>query len=80
MARRKDQTGSVRYYYRRFGPSFLERRDKSPSVTINAQTVGIPTGTVAQQWEAKFSQLKDLQELTMYGVVIWKTKVKVSVH
>ena len=29
------------------GPSFLERRDKSPSVTINAQTVGIPTGTVA---------------------------------
>ncbi len=40
------------------GPSFLERRDKSPSVTINAQTVGIPTGTVAQQWEAKFSQLK----------------------
>ncbi|KAF5272983.1 hypothetical protein FQR65_LT17261 [Abscondita terminalis] len=26
------------------GPSFLERRDKSPSVTINAQTVGIPTG------------------------------------
>ncbi|MHC6201289.1 efflux RND transporter permease subunit [Elizabethkingia miricola] len=40
------------------GPSFLERRDKSPSVTINAQTVGIPTGTVAQQWEAQFSKLK----------------------
>lgn len=40
------------------GPSFLERRDKSPAVTINAQTVGIPTGTVAKQWEQKFSQLK----------------------
>lgn len=40
------------------GPSFLERRDKSPSVTINAQTVGVPTGTVAKQWEAEFSKLK----------------------
>ncbi len=40
------------------GASFLERRDKTPSVTINAQTVGRPTGTVAQEWEAKFSQLK----------------------
>ena len=40
------------------GPSFLERRDKSPSITINAQTVGVPTGTVAQQWEAQFSKLK----------------------
>ncbi len=40
------------------GPSFLERRDKSPSITINAQTVGVPTGTVAKEWEAKFSKLK----------------------
>lgn len=40
------------------GPSFLERRDKSPSITIKAQTVGVPTGTVAKEWEAKFSKLK----------------------
>ena len=40
------------------GPSFLERRDKSPSVTIEAQTIGKPTGTVAAEWEAKFSKLK----------------------
>jgi HAE1 family hydrophobic/amphiphilic exporter-1 len=40
------------------GPSFLERRDKSPSITINAQTVGVPTGTVTKEWEAQFSKLK----------------------
>jgi HAE1 family hydrophobic/amphiphilic exporter-1 len=40
------------------GPSFLERRDKSPSVTIEAQTIGKPTGTVAKEWEEKFSKLK----------------------
>jgi HAE1 family hydrophobic/amphiphilic exporter-1 len=36
----------------------LERRDKSPSITINAQTVGVPTGTVTKEWEAQFSKLK----------------------
>lgn len=40
------------------GPSFLERRDKSPSVTIEAQTIGKPTGTVAAEWEEKFTKLK----------------------
>lgn len=40
------------------GPSFIERRDKSPSITINAQTVGIPTGTVADQWEEQFSKIE----------------------
>ncbi|HEY8398239.1 MAG TPA: efflux RND transporter permease subunit [Flavihumibacter sp.] len=40
------------------GPSQLERRDKSPSVTVQGQTVGRPTGTVAAEWEAKFSQLR----------------------
>jgi len=39
------------------GPSQLERRDKSTSVTVQAQTVGRPTGTVAQEWQAKFDQL-----------------------
>lgn len=40
------------------GPSFLERRDKTPSVTIEAQTIGVPTGTVADKWEKKFSELE----------------------
>lgn len=40
------------------GPSFLERRDKTPSVTIQAQTVGVPTGTVASEWEQKFSKIQ----------------------
>src|SRR5688572_9811823 len=40
------------------GPSQLERRDKSTSVTVQAQTVGRPTGTVAQEWQAKFDKIK----------------------
>ena len=39
------------------GPSQLERRDKSTSVTIESQAVGRPTGTVAAEWQAKFEQL-----------------------
>ncbi|WP_413999902.1 efflux RND transporter permease subunit [Flavobacterium sp. W1B] len=40
------------------GPSMLERRDKSTAVTIEAQTVGRPTGTVAADWEAVFSKME----------------------
>ncbi|MFY0482563.1 efflux RND transporter permease subunit [Flavobacterium sp. PLA-1-15] len=40
------------------GPSLLERRDKSPSVSVEAQTVGRPSGTVAGEWEAVFSQME----------------------
>lgn len=39
------------------GPSQLERRDKSASVTIEAQTVGRPTGTVAAEWQKQFEKL-----------------------
>ena len=39
------------------GPSLLERRDKSTAVTIQAQTVGQPTGTVAAEWQAAFDGL-----------------------
>ena len=39
------------------GPSQLERRDKSPSVTVQGQTVGRPTGTVAAEWQAAFEKL-----------------------
>ena len=40
------------------GPSLLERRDKSTSVTVQAQTVGRPTGDVATEWEEKFSAME----------------------
>lgn len=39
------------------GPSQLERRDKSTSVTIQAQSVGRPSGTVAAEWQKLFDQL-----------------------
>lgn len=40
------------------GPSLLERRDKTTAVTIEAQTVGRPTGTIANEWEAAFTKIE----------------------
>ncbi|AWH84123.1 acriflavin resistance protein [Flavobacterium album] len=40
------------------GPSLLERRDKSASVTVQAQTVGRPSGDVATEWEGVFSKME----------------------
>ncbi len=40
------------------GPSLLERRDKSPSVSIEGQVVGQPLGTVATTWETQFEKLQ----------------------
>lgn len=40
------------------GPTLLERRDKSPSVSVQAQVVGKPLGTIAEEWEQEFSQIK----------------------
>lgn len=39
------------------GPTQLERYDKSPSVTVSAKVVGKPAGTVADEWEKKFSKI-----------------------
>jgi HAE1 family hydrophobic/amphiphilic exporter-1 len=39
------------------GPSMLERRDKSTSVTVQAQSVGRPTGTIASEWEASLQDV-----------------------
>lgn len=46
------------------GPSLLERYDRSPSVTVMAQTVGKTTGAVAQEWEDKLSQLEKPDDVT----------------
>jgi HAE1 family hydrophobic/amphiphilic exporter-1 len=40
------------------GPSQLERRDKTASVTVQAQSVGRPTGSIAAEWQQKFQGLK----------------------
>lgn len=40
------------------GPTLLERRDKSPAVSIEGQVVGQPLGTVADKWEQEFTKLK----------------------
>lgn len=40
------------------GPSVLERRDKSPSVSVKAQVIGRPVGSVADDWEKQFTKLE----------------------
>ena len=40
------------------GPSLLERRDKSPAVSVQASLVGRTLGDVAGEWEAEFSKLE----------------------
>ena len=40
------------------GPTQLERYDKSPSVTVQAQSVGRPTGTIVSEWKTKIDQLE----------------------
>lgn len=40
------------------GPTLIERRDKSPSVSVQSQVVGKPAGTIATEWEAEFNKLE----------------------
>ncbi|MDD2820246.1 MAG: efflux RND transporter permease subunit [Flavobacterium sp.] len=40
------------------GPSQLERRDKTASVTVKGQNVGVPAGTIVTQWQEKLDKLK----------------------
>ncbi|MDB5119020.1 MAG: acriflavin resistance protein [Sphingobacteriales bacterium] len=40
------------------GPSQLERRDKSTSVSVMAQAVGRPSGTIVSEFQAKLDALK----------------------
>lgn len=39
------------------GPSKLERRDKTASVTVQGQNVGVPAGTIVTQWQARLDKL-----------------------
>jgi HAE1 family hydrophobic/amphiphilic exporter-1 len=40
------------------GPSKLERRDKTASVTVQGQNVGVPSGTIVTQWQEKLDKLE----------------------
>ncbi|MCZ4242686.1 efflux RND transporter permease subunit [Pedobacter punctiformis] len=40
------------------GPSQLERKDKSTSVAVNAQSIGRPTGTIVGDFQAKLEELE----------------------
>ena len=40
------------------GPTQLEHYDKSPSVTVKAQSVGRPTGTIVSEWKTKIDLLE----------------------
>jgi HAE1 family hydrophobic/amphiphilic exporter-1 len=40
------------------GPSQLERRDKTASVTVQGQNVGVASGTIVTQWKAKLEKLQ----------------------
>ncbi|MCD0486714.1 efflux RND transporter permease subunit [Pedobacter sp. MC2016-14] len=45
------------------GPSQLERKDKSTSVTVKAQSIGRPTGTVVSDFEDKLKSLEESGKL-----------------
>jgi HAE1 family hydrophobic/amphiphilic exporter-1 len=40
------------------GPSQLERRDKTASVTVKGQNVGVPAGTIVGQWQEKIDKIE----------------------
>ncbi len=40
------------------GPSELERRDKSPSISVRSQVIGRPSGTVTAEFAAKLLKLR----------------------
>lgn len=40
------------------GPSLLERQDKSTSVSVKAQSIGRPTGTIVAEFREKLNQLE----------------------
>lgn len=50
-----EQFASVEYGS---GPTLLERRDKSPSVSIQAKAIGRPTGTITTEWQEQFSKIE----------------------
>jgi HAE1 family hydrophobic/amphiphilic exporter-1 len=45
------------------GPSQLERRDKSTSVSVKGQSIGRPTGTIVSEFQQKLLDLEESGEL-----------------
>lgn len=40
------------------GPSQLERRDKTSSVSVKGQNVGVPSGTIVAEWQERLNDLE----------------------
>ena len=40
------------------GPSQLERRDKSASVSVQGQNIGVPSGTIVAEWKERLEQFE----------------------
>jgi len=45
------------------GPSQLERRDKSTSVSVKGQSIGRPTGTIVEEFKEQLEQLEESGKL-----------------
>jgi HAE1 family hydrophobic/amphiphilic exporter-1 len=61
---------SICHYKEGSGPSQLERRDKTASVTVKGQTVGVPVGTVVAQLEEKLTTMEKPVGVNYIWVVI----------
>jgi HAE1 family hydrophobic/amphiphilic exporter-1 len=59
---RTNKVISICHYKEGSGPSQLERRDKTASVTVKGQTVGVPVGTVVAQLEEKLTTMENRLE------------------
>jgi HAE1 family hydrophobic/amphiphilic exporter-1 len=62
------------------GPSQLERRDKTASVTVKGQNVGVPAGDYCSQWQEKIDKIKKPADVNYIWEEIKRTKVKVLEH
>jgi HAE1 family hydrophobic/amphiphilic exporter-1 len=49
------------------GPSKLERRDKTASVTVQGQNIGVSAGTIVTQWQEKLDKLENLRVSYIWG-------------
>ena len=59
------------------GPSQLERRDKTASVTVKGQNVGVASGTIVAQWQEKIDLLNKPPGVSYSGVAIKKINLQV---
>lgn len=47
------------------GPTKLQRRDRNPAITVFAQTLGVPSGTIAQKFQTELKNVKLPPDVTV---------------